>query len=86
MRSSLLKQDVHVESKLLPAAGPSGIVRTLHILRDRFDSRLEPSASNIFTRRLLTRRVQAHFAVSLNYNETSAQYNLKITSVVIDLD
>ena len=39
----------------------------LRILRDGFDSRLGPIAFDKYTGWLLTRRAQAHFAVSLNY-------------------
>ena len=42
-------------------------MRRLQILRDGFDSRLEPIAFDIITEWLLTRRAQAHFAVSLNH-------------------
>ena len=44
----------------------SDIARKLQILRDGFDSRLEPIAFDIYTGWLLTRRTQAHFAVSLD--------------------
>ena len=46
---------------------PGGIARRLQILRDGFDSRLEPIAFDIYTGWLLTQKAQAHFAVSLNY-------------------
>ena len=51
----------------LSATWPSGTGRRWQILRDGFDSRLEPIAFDIFNGWLLTRRAQAHFAVSLNY-------------------
>ena len=49
------------------ATWPSGTASRWQVLRDGFDSRLEPIAFDIYTGRLLTRRAQAHFAVSLNY-------------------
>ena len=51
----------------LTATWPSGTARRWQILRDGFDSRLEPIAFDICNRWLLTRRAQAHFAISLNY-------------------
>ena len=45
----------------VPRAGDSWI------LRDGFDSRLEPIAFDICNGWLLTQRAQGHFAVSLNY-------------------
>ena len=45
----------------------SGTARRRQILRDGFDSRLEPIAFDIRNGWLLTRRAQAHFAVSLHY-------------------
>ena len=45
----------------------SGTARRSQILRDGFDSRLESIAFDIHTGWLLTRRAQAHFAVSFNY-------------------
>ena len=44
----------------------SGSAHRLKILRGEFNSRLKPIAFNIYTRWLLTRRAQAHIAVSLN--------------------
>ena len=51
----------------LSATWASGTARRWQILRDGFDSRLEPIALRLYTGWLLTRRVQALFAVSLNY-------------------
>ena len=67
----------------LLATWPSGIARRWQILRDGFDSRLEPIAYDIFTGWLLTRRAQAHFAVSLNncWILSLINCNLKVTSV-----
>ena len=45
----------------------SYVVNKLQIVRDGFDSRLEQIVFDVFTGWLPTRRVQAHFAVSLNY-------------------
>ena len=50
---------------VLSATWPSGTARRWQILRGGFDSRLEPIAFD--NGRLLTRRAQTHFAVSLNY-------------------
>ena len=51
----------------MSATWPSSTARRSQILRDGFDSRLEPIAFDIYTGWLLTRRAQAHFAISLNY-------------------
>ena len=51
----------------MPTTWPSRSARRLQILRDGFDSRLEPIVFDMYTRRLLTRRARAHFAVFLNY-------------------
>ena len=56
--------------------------RRLQILRDGFDPRLEPIAFDIYTGWLLTRRAQAHFAISSITVQFSVQYDLKITSVI----
>ena len=56
---------------------PSGTARRWQILRDGFDSRLEPIAFDICNGWLLTRRAQAHFAVSLNYCWIFSSINLK---------
>ena len=45
---------------------PSSIACSLRILRDGFDSALEPIAFGMHTKWLLTGRVQAHSAVSFN--------------------
>ena len=45
----------------------SGIARRLQVVRDGFDSRLKPIIFDMSHWWLLTRRAQAHFAVSLNY-------------------
>ena len=45
---------------------PSSTVRRLQILHDGYNLRLEPIAFDIYAEWLLTRRAQAHFAVSLN--------------------
>ena len=59
-----------------------GSVPWLQILRDGFDSRLEPIAFDIFTGWLLTRRAQAYFTVSLNYCSIIRSINLIILSVI----
>ena len=50
----------------LSATWASATARRWQIQRDGFDSRLQPIALDIYTGWLLTRTVQAHFAVSLN--------------------
>ena len=45
---------------------PSGTACTSQVLRDGFDSRLEPIAFDIYIGWLLIGSVQAHFAVFLN--------------------
>ena len=62
-----LKYVVNYGIALTSAKWPSSTARRRQILRDGFDSRLEPIAMDIFNGWLLTRRAQAHFAVSLNY-------------------
>ena len=57
------------------------------VLRDMFDLWLEPIAFDILcSGRLLTRKAQAHFAVSPSITvRFLIQYNLKITSVILFL-
>ena len=61
---------------------PSDIVCKLQLQRDGFDSRLEPIASGIFTRWLLTRRARAHEQSSSRTAQFSVEYYLKIISVI----
>ena len=64
--------------KALSCQRHSLATRRIRILRDGFDSRLQPIAFDIYTRWLLTRRAQAHFAVSLNYYTVRQWHGLAV--------
>ena len=67
----LVSVDKLVTSKDLTATWRCGIARWLQILRDEFDSRLEPIAFDIYTGWLLTRRARFGsmcMATSININ------------------